>query len=74
MNHNRRRKLIDKSMRWVLRAAIGGAAAVLLLILGVITWRGLPGLSWEMISQPPEGSFYPVSYTHLDVYKRQSSS
>ncbi len=58
MNHNQRRKLIDKSMRWVLRLAIGGAAAVLLLILGVITWRGLPGLSWEMISQPPEGSFY----------------
>jgi phosphate transport system permease protein len=58
MNHNKRRKLIDKSMRWVLRLAIGGAAAVLLLILGVITWRGLPGLSWEMISQPPEGSFY----------------
>ena len=45
MNHNKRRKLIDKSMRWVLRFSITSAAAVLLLILGIITWRGLPGLS-----------------------------
>jgi phosphate transport system permease protein len=58
MNRNKRRKLIDKGMRWVLRLSILGAAAVLLLILGIITWRGLGGLSWEMISSPPEGSFY----------------
>ncbi len=58
MKHNKRRKLIDKVMRWVLRLSIAGAAAVLLLILGVIAWRGAPGLSWEMISKPPEGSFY----------------
>jgi len=58
MEHNKRRKLIDKSMRWVLRFSIASAAAVLLLILGIITWRGIGGLSWEMISQPPEGSFY----------------
>jgi phosphate transport system permease protein len=45
-------------MTWVLRLSILGAAAVLLLILGIITWRGVGGLSWEMISQPPEGSFY----------------
>lgn len=58
MAHKKRRKLIDKTMRWVLRLSIAAAGGVLLLILGVITWRGLPGLSWEMISQPPEGSFY----------------
>ncbi len=58
MKHNQRRKLIDKIMRWVLRLSIGGAAVILLLILGIITWRGIPGLSWEMISKPPEGSFY----------------
>jgi phosphate transport system permease protein len=45
-------------MRWVLRLSIGMATVVLLLIVGIITWRGLPGLSWEMISKPPEGSFY----------------
>ncbi len=58
MNHQTKRKLTDKIMRWVLRLSIGLAAAVLLLILGIITWRGIPGLSWEMISSPPEGSFY----------------
>ncbi|HNS40144.1 MAG TPA: ABC transporter permease subunit [Promineifilum sp.] len=58
MTHRQRRNLIDFVMRWVLRLAIGSAAATLLLIVGVITWRGLPGLSWEMISQPPAGSFY----------------
>jgi len=45
-------------MRLVLRLSISFAAVVLLLIVGIITWRGLPGLSWEMISKPPEGSFY----------------
>jgi len=58
MKHNQRRKLIDKMMRWVLRLSIGGATVILLLIVGIITWRGIPGLSWEMISKPPEGSFY----------------
>ena len=58
MNRRTKRKLTDKIMRWVLRLSIGLAAAVLLLILGIITWRGIPGLSWEMISSPPEGSFY----------------
>ena len=58
MNHQTKRKLTNKIMRWVLRLSIGLAAAVLLLILGIITWRGIPGLSWEMISSPPEGSFY----------------
>lgn len=58
MNHNKKRKIIDKGMRWVLRLSIAAAALVLMLILGVIVWRGVPGLSWEMISQPPEGSFY----------------
>lgn len=58
MNRDKRRKLIDKSMRWVLRLSIASAAAVLLLIVGIIAWRGIPGLSWEMISSPPEGSFY----------------
>lgn len=58
MSRDRRRKLIDRSMRWVLRFAIASAAAVLMLILGIITVRGIGGLSWEMITQPPEGSFY----------------
>ncbi len=58
MQRKQKRKLIDKAMRWVLRLSIGGAAVILLLIVGIIAWRGIPGLSWEMLSKPPEGSFY----------------
>jgi len=49
---------MDKSMRWVLRLSIASAGFVLLLILGIITWRGIGGMSWDMITKPPEGSFY----------------
>ncbi len=58
MEHNRKRKLIDRAMTWVLRLSIVSAACILLLILGIIVGRGIPGLSWAMISQPPAGSFY----------------
>jgi len=58
MEHKTKRKLIDKTMRAILSISIGAAAIVLMLIVGIITWRGIPGLSWEMISKPPEGSFY----------------
>jgi phosphate transport system permease protein len=58
MERQKRRKLLDKAMRWFMRLSMGGSAAVLVIILGVIVWRGIPGLSWEMITKPPEGSFY----------------
>ena len=45
-------------MAWFMRLSIAGSAGVLVLILGIIVWRGLPGLSWELITTPPEGSFY----------------
>lgn len=58
MERAKRRKLLDKTMAWFMRLSMAGSAAVLALILGIIIWRGLPGLSWELISTPPEGSFY----------------
>ena len=58
MDRNRRRKLLDKSMAWFMRVSVVGSAFVLALILGIIVYRGLPGLSWELVTQPPEGSFY----------------
>ena len=58
MNRNKRRKLLDKLMAGVMRLSVLGAAVVLAVILGIIVYRGLPGLSWELVSQPPEGSFY----------------
>lgn len=54
----RRRKLEGRFIVWLMRASLGVAAAVLLLILLVIAWRGIGALSWEMISQPPQGGFY----------------
>jgi phosphate transport system permease protein len=30
----------------------------LMLILGSILWKGLPAMSWEMVSQTPKGGFY----------------
>jgi phosphate transport system permease protein len=58
MERQKRRKHLDKAMRWFMRLSMGGSAAVLVIILAVIVWRGIPGLSWEMITKPPEGSFY----------------
>ncbi len=58
MERAKRRKLLDKTMAWFMRLSMAGSAAILVLILGIIVWRGLPGLSWELISTPPEGSFY----------------
>ena len=58
MDRNKQRKLLDKSMAWFMRVSVVGSAFVLALILGIIVYRGLPGLSWELITQPPEGSFY----------------
>ena len=58
MNREKRRKLLDKTMAWFMRLSMAGSAVILALILGIIIWRGLPGLSLELITKPPEGSFY----------------
>jgi len=55
---NRRRKVEELFFTWLMRASLMVATAVLLLILGVIFWRGVEALSWEMISQPPQAAFY----------------
>jgi phosphate transport system permease protein len=43
---------------WLMRGSLAAAAAVLLLILAVIFWRGMEALSWEMVSQPPQAAYY----------------
>ena len=55
---SRRRKGEERFFIFMTRASLGGAAAVLALILAVILWRGLEALSWEMISQPPQAAYY----------------
>jgi phosphate transport system permease protein len=58
MNRTTRRKLTDTAMAWAMRLSIIGAALALGLILGIIAWRGIGALSWEMLTQPPSGGFY----------------
>ena len=58
MNRVQRRKLLDNGMAWAMRLSIAGAAGALGLILGIIAWRGIGALSWEMLTQPPSGGFY----------------
>lgn len=55
---NRRRRWEERVFVWLMRGSLATAAAVLLLILGVIFWRGIGALSWEMISQPPQAAYY----------------
>jgi len=41
-----------------MKAAAFSVAFFLLLILGVVVWKGLPSLSWQMVSDTPHGGFY----------------
>ena len=58
MNRRKVRKLKEQFFLWLMRSFLAGAGVVLGLILGVIVWRGAGALSWEMVSQPPQGGFY----------------
>lgn len=58
MRHNTRRKWEERFFLGLMRLFIFSAAALLGLILLVIIWRGIGALSWEMISQSPQGGFY----------------
>lgn len=52
------RKLKDHFFTWLMRLFMATSAIILGLILFVILWRGVGALSWEMISQSPQGGFY----------------
>lgn len=58
MNRKRRRHLEEQFFTWLMRLSALASVAILGLILGVIVWRGVDALSWEMVSQPPQGGFY----------------
>jgi phosphate transport system permease protein len=58
MNHKQRRKLEDFIFTGLMRLSIVSATLLLGLILAVIFWRGIGALNWEMLTQPPQGSFY----------------
>ena len=52
------RKATDRFFTWLMRFFLVIAAALLGLILLGIAWRGIGALSWEMVSQSPQGGFY----------------
>jgi phosphate transport system permease protein len=53
-----RRALEEHCFLWLMRLSLLGAIGVLGMIVGVICWRGVGALSWEMVSSLPEGGFY----------------
>jgi phosphate transport system permease protein len=58
LNLNRRRRLEGDIFLWTMRLSLAGAGAVLIFILTVIALRGFQALSWEMLTQAPQGGFY----------------
>lgn len=58
MNRRRQRKLQERFFVGLMRLALAGAAMVTILILAVVTVRGIGALSWEMLSQPPGSGYY----------------
>lgn len=52
------KKAEEKIAVILMRFSAFAIAAVLLMIIFSIFYRGLPALSWEMISQTPKGGFY----------------
>lgn len=58
MTRLQKRQWLNWFWTTVMRLSLGGAALCLGLILATITWRGVGALSWEMLTQKPEGAFY----------------
>lgn len=53
-----RRRVEGAFFLWAMRMSLIGAGLILAAILFLIAARGLASLSWEIISQPPQGNFY----------------
>ena len=53
-----RRRVAEGIARALMAASVATVLAVLLLIIGTVIVRGVPAMSWAMISQPPRGGFY----------------
>lgn len=52
------KKLEEKIFKFFMVAATLSIVAIVLLIVFTILARGVPALSWEMISQTPKGGYY----------------
>ena len=56
--HFERRHIVELFIKTIMRIALLIVAGALGLILWTIISRGLPSLSWQMISQVPKGGYY----------------
>lgn len=56
--HLERRHLVELLMKILMYMALLTVTAALGLILSTIITRGLPSLSWSMVSQVPKGGYY----------------
>ena len=56
--HLQRRHLVEAIMKTIMRASLVIVAGALGLILWTIISRGLPALTWDMVTQSPKGGFY----------------
>lgn len=57
MNHKRRRKWEERFFNGLMWLSVLTATAVLGAILVTVTWRGAGAISWEIVTQPPEGNY-----------------
>ena len=53
-----KKRLEEQIFLWIMRVVTGSIILVFFLILLVIVQKGWRALSWEMISQEPQGGFY----------------
>ena len=53
-----RRHLMEAFMKFIMRASLLIVAGSLGLILWIVVIRGLPALSWDMVTKIPEGGYY----------------
>ena len=56
--HFERRHIVELVIKTIMRIALLIVAGALGLILWTIISRGLPSLSWQMVSQVPKGGYY----------------
>lgn len=56
--HLERRHLVELFMKMIMQVALIFVAGALGLILWTIISRGLPSLTWDMVSQIPKGGYY----------------
>lgn len=58
MKHDKRKKTEEQFFIWLMQAAVGIIISAIVLLLAVVLVKGWHAMSWEMVSQVPQGGFY----------------